>query len=116
MIDLDLLCVGYGDTGSTAKDQNEVEVDKLPKAIHATGMQEDYVPFILFGETKFSQPEAIYDIYFSLVYNGFQGVVEYGEDASIERLDYMPKNNFRVMIWNNYILAIFVYLHEKVYY
>ncbi|XP_047946283.1 uncharacterized protein LOC125192695 [Salvia hispanica] len=82
--------------GSTAKDQNEVEVDKLPKAIHATGMQEDYVPFILFGETKFSQPEAIYDIYFSLVYNGFQGVVEYGEDASIERLDYMPKNNFRI--------------------
>ena len=44
--------VGYGGTGSTTKDENEVEVDKLSKAIFATAIIEDDVPFVLFGEKR----------------------------------------------------------------
>ncbi|XP_047946487.1 probable inactive receptor kinase RLK902 [Salvia hispanica] len=57
--------------GSTTKDENEVEVDKLSKAIFATAIIEDDVPFVLFG------------------------VLKNGEDVTIERLHYMPKHEFR---------------------
>ena len=36
---------------SKANDRNEVEVDKLSKAISTTAMKQDNVPFVLFGET-----------------------------------------------------------------
>ncbi|KAL1541995.1 non-specific serine/threonine protein kinase [Salvia divinorum] len=57
-------------SGSTSNDQNEVEVDKLSKAIPATAMKEDDVPFIEFEKGN--------DI----------------DDATITRLDYMPEHEF----------------------
>ncbi|KAL1541988.1 non-specific serine/threonine protein kinase [Salvia divinorum] len=47
------------------------------------------VPFILFGETK-----GIEDYYINPMCNGFKGVLENGEDATIGRLHYMPKHEF----------------------
>ncbi|KAL1541991.1 non-specific serine/threonine protein kinase [Salvia divinorum] len=76
-------------SGSTLKDENEVEVDKLSKAISATAMKEDDVPFVLFGETK-----DFVDDLFSPRDNGFAGVLKNGEDATIERLHYLPKHEF----------------------
>ncbi|KAG6404304.1 hypothetical protein SASPL_136550 [Salvia splendens] len=79
--------------GSTAKDQNEVEVDKLSKAFPATATatatEEDDVPFILFGETN-----DIVDDCFSPMYNEFARILQNGEDATLERLHYMPKHVF----------------------
>ena len=81
----------YGDTGSTPKDQNKVENDKMSKVIHATAMKEDDVPFILFGETKDN------------IFIGFTGLLENGYTATIERLHYMPKHEyeFRAKVWNS---------------
>ncbi|KAG6404302.1 hypothetical protein SASPL_136548 [Salvia splendens] len=80
---------GKCETGSTAKDENEVEVDKLSKAISATAMKEDNVPFVLFGET-----EDIIEYDVSPICNGFKGILKIGEDATIQRLHYMPKHEF----------------------
>ena len=80
MNDLDILWVGC----------DEVEVDKLSKAIHS--IKED-VPFILFGEIKGDSH------YFSLMSNGFTGVLENGEDATIERLHYESKHEFKSVVW-----------------
>ena len=112
MNDLDILCVGYGDTVSTSKDRSEVGVYKLSKTIPATTMKEDDVPFVLFSET-----DVIVDDYFSPMYNGFKGVLKIGEDATIERIHYMPKHEyeFKAKVWNNYI-PILVYLDETVYF
>ncbi|XP_047953392.1 probable receptor-like protein kinase At2g47060 [Salvia hispanica] len=80
----------YCPSGLTPKDENEVEVDQLSKAFSATAMKEDYVPFILFGETR-----DIVDDCFSLSYNVFAGILKNGEDATIERLHYMSKREFK---------------------
>ena len=87
---------GYGDIGSTAKDQNEIEVDKLSKAFPTTAMKEDDVPFILFGETN----DIVDDMY------NFARILKNGEDATIERIHYMPKHvfEFRAKVWNYYII------------
>ena len=102
---------GYGDIGLTPKDENEVEVDQLSKAFSATAMKEDYVPFILFGVTR-----DIDDDCFSLSYNVYAGILKNGEDATIERLHYMSKREFkrRAMVWNNYIIYWVIWM-KKVY-
>ncbi|KAL1541986.1 non-specific serine/threonine protein kinase [Salvia divinorum] len=78
-------------SGSTPKDQNEVEVevDKLSKAIPATAMKEDDVPFVLFGETK-----DFLDDFFSPDNYRFAGVLNNGEDATIEMRHYLLKHEF----------------------
>ncbi|KAL1541997.1 non-specific serine/threonine protein kinase [Salvia divinorum] len=67
--------------GSTPKDQNEFEVDDAT---------EKGVPFVLFGETMGIVDDAI-----SPMYNGFKGVLNNGENATIQKLHYMPKHEFR---------------------
>ncbi|KAL1541990.1 non-specific serine/threonine protein kinase [Salvia divinorum] len=65
--------------GSTPKDQNVVEVEATEKG----------VPFVLFGETKGIFYHAI-----SPMYNGFRGVLKNGEDATIQKVHYMPNHEF----------------------
>lgn len=102
MNDLDILCVCYGDTGSKQKDSNDVEVDKLSKAVLATDMKE-VIPFILFGEAKDNNAD-----YFGLMLNEFAGVLKNGENATIERLHYMPRHEFelRAKVWNSCIIYV----------
>ncbi|KAL1541987.1 non-specific serine/threonine protein kinase [Salvia divinorum] len=114
MNDPDILCVVYGDTGSTANAQNEVEVDALSKAIpamekggstsnaqnevevdalsKANPAMEKVVPSILFGECE--TMGIVYDAISSMC-NGFIGVLNNGEDATIQRLHYMANHEFR---------------------
>ena len=101
--------VNHGDTGSTEKDRTEVEDDKLPKAIPATAMKGD-VPFILFGETKFSESRSCFDYFLSPMSNGFRRVLIYGGYASIERLNYMPKHEFVAKVLNSYITYFLVWM------
>ncbi|XP_047952450.1 receptor-like kinase LIP2 isoform X2 [Salvia hispanica] len=68
---------------STPKDQNEAEVDEMSKDIPATAMKEDDVYFIIFGEAK-----GIDAGYITPVSNSFEGVIENGLDANIERWRY----------------------------
>ncbi|XP_047973349.1 receptor-like protein kinase ANXUR2 isoform X2 [Salvia hispanica] len=69
-------------------------VDKLSKAIHSI---KDDVPFILFGEIKFGETKGDTH-YFSPMSNGFTGVLENGEDATIERLHYKSKHEFKSVV------------------
>ena len=100
-IDLYIVCVGFGETESTPKDQNEAEVDEMSKDIPATAMKEDDVYFIIFGEAK-----GIDAGYITPVSNSFEGVIENGLDANIERWRYCTsKHGFesRVKVWNSYM-------------
>ncbi|XP_047946311.1 uncharacterized protein LOC125192724 [Salvia hispanica] len=97
------ICIGAG-RGSTSKYQNKVEVDKLSKAIP------DGIPFIirlkLISCQRPSLMESLsFDLvkqkdidadYFSLMRNEFARVLENGENATIERLHYMPKHEFEL--------------------
>ena len=87
------VCVGYGETGSPPKDENEVEVDMLSEAIHAIAMKKDDVPFIVFSETKD-------------MYDEFGGLLENGQDATIERLGYMQKHEFIEKVWQYIYIGI----------
>ncbi|XP_047952525.1 receptor-like cytoplasmic kinase 1 [Salvia hispanica] len=87
--------------GSTAKDQNEIEVDKLSKAFPTTAMKEDDVPFILFGETN----DIVDDMY------NFARILKNGEDATIERIHYMPKHVFEFRAKDSETLS---FKHENV--
>ncbi|KAL1541996.1 non-specific serine/threonine protein kinase [Salvia divinorum] len=74
--------------GSTSNAQNEVEVDAPSNAIPA---MEKVVPSILFGACK---TMGIVDDAISPMYNGFIGVLNNGEDATIQRLHYTANPEF----------------------
>ncbi|XP_047946388.1 probable serine/threonine-protein kinase PBL16 [Salvia hispanica] len=88
-------------SGSTSKYQNKVEVDKPSKAIP------DGIPFILFGEAKDLDAD-----YFSLKRNEFAGVLKNGENATIERIHYMPKHEFELRAKDSKLLSMLK--HENV--